>query len=470
MTATTFEGRRAMERVSARQAAAAAAEEARVSKATADAAIEDIREKAADRKRRMAETAKTKKEEERAKRRERRIAARTARLARIGTKASHPLPWVMVVVVASVAVAWPGQYKAMTGLGMWKPLALLVPLFIEGATWSMAWMRKWAVENDKPTGLYTVMTWVFALIAAGLNAGHHLNMVELAVTMALSSLIGVVVWEIYMHSQQHKVGGRGAAEIRLDLARRLRHPRVYRRAGWLRAATGVDAAKAWDMAWRQLYACEPGVTHRVLKRHAKRVEKVAGLARAADLAQFATPQELPAQPVAKAWVIDPSVISQAFAGGSHGARAARPNINTEKIDKEGEARAEKAPRGAQEARARAEKPQATPNNPPARNGSQNGTEKDGARQVRAARGLAADTARAATPEQAEAEREAARAWVRAQLAAGREPGWRDLQGHLNSDAIPADQRVLRGETWCRTRMREAQDAPEVRPVLTAVPA
>lgn len=202
--ATTYRGREQMDAVKARAAQAEAAATSRRTNALTSIDIEEAREKARERKDLRNQAAKTKKVEEKAKRREKAALARKARNERLAAAVGQPLPWVMVVVITSIAFAFPGQFSAVTGLGVFWLLALMVPVFIEGATWAMAWLRKWAVANNKPAKLYMLMTWLFASIAAGLNAWHHLDKPQLAVVFAASSLFGVAVFEIYMHSQQHE--------------------------------------------------------------------------------------------------------------------------------------------------------------------------------------------------------------------------------------------------------------------------
>jgi hypothetical protein len=466
METTTYEGRRQMDKVAARAAAAQAAAEGRKTNALADLEIEDARRKFADAERKRKEAAKTRKVEEQAKRREKRAAARKARNERLSAAIGQPLPWVLTVVVASVAVAWPGQYEAVTGLGMVWFLALLVPLFIEGATWSMAWMTKWAVENKKPANLYRAMTWTFAVVAAGLNASHHFAEPELAVTMALSSLVGVIVWEVYMHSQHHKVGGRSGDEIKLALQRRIKHRKVARRAAWLRTATvpPLSEAEAWDRAWRQVHGAEPGVTHRLLKRHSKRSAKVTELVEqhdalrpTASLALFdAPPEPVREVPADRAWAIDPQAIQKVLANPAVALRADAAPTPGKKIENGGEAAGEKAPHGPHAGCTRSKSAQVAPSYPPLTKGRQKGTEKSGGKQVRAARALAAHTARAATPERVEADRSTVRAWASEQLRAGAELGWRDLQQHFESE-VPEGERLTYGETWYRKQLTAARE-------------
>ncbi|POX58867.1 hypothetical protein C3492_35645 [Streptomyces sp. Ru62] len=474
METTTYEGRRQLDKVAARAAATQAEAEGRRTNALTDIQIAEERDKAVERTRLRKQAAKTKKLEEKAKRREKRAAARKARNERLAAAVGQPLPWVMTVVVTTIGFAFPGQFSAVVGLGVIWALALLVPLFIEGSTWAMAWLRKWAVANNKPAGLYTVMQWFFASVAAALNAWHHADKPQLAVVFAASSLFGVAVWEIYMHSQSHAAGGRTAEEIRIALLRRITHPRVTWRAMWLRTATipPLSEADAWDRAWRQEHGAEPGVKRSILKRFGKRSGKVAGLVEqydelrpTASLAMFDAPVEPVREvPADEGWVIDPKAIGRILADPANALRADRTQVSAAKIKKGPEVTAEGPLQGPRAARTRAANEQVKPNNPPSVRGRQKGSDEGRSKQSRVARALAAETARAATPEQAEAEKTAAREWVLARLRAGEDTGWKDVQRYFAKE-VPEEMRVVRGETWCRQRIREAERKHKGDPVL-----
>ncbi|OEJ20807.1 hypothetical protein AR457_41795 (plasmid) [Streptomyces agglomeratus] len=475
METTTYEGRRQMDKVTARAAATHAEAEGRKTHALTDIQIAEEREKAAERKRLRKQAAKTKKMEERAKRREKRAAARKARNERMTAAIGQPMPWVMTVVVTSIAFAFPGQFSAVEHLGVYWMLALLVPVFIEGATWAMAWLRKWAVENDKPAKLYSVMTWTFASIAAALNAWHHADKPELAAVFAASSLFGVGVFEIYLHSTMHRVGGRSAEDIRIALLRRIKHPRVVRRAAWLRTATipPLSEADAWDRAWRQVHGAEPGVTKGILKRFGKRSGKVAvlvekhdGLRPTASLTMFDAPVEPVREvPAGEGWMVDPAAIRKILADPANALSADRAKASAGKIKKRAEVPSGEAPQGPRAPHVRTANGQVKPNNPPSARGRQKGADEDGSKQARAARALAAETARAATPEQAEAEKKAAREWVLARLRADRETGWRDVQRYFEKEVPEQQMRMVRGGTWCRARIKEAEREHKGDPVL-----
>ncbi|QDN84353.1 DUF2637 domain-containing protein [Streptomyces sp. RLB3-6] len=464
METTTYEGVRQRERVANRVAATQAAADAKRTNALTDLEIADARRKAADTERRRKEVAKTQKLGEKAKRQERKAATRKARYQRLTAATEQPQPWVMTVVVASIAFAFPGQFSAVNSLGVIWVLALLVPVFTEGATWAMAWLRKRAVEDDKPATLYTVMTWLFAAIAAGLNAWHHADKPQLAVVFAASSLFGVAVFDIYMHFVQHRVGGKSAAEIRLALVRRLRHPRVARRAAWLRSAAGMSSEQAWQTAWRQIFGCAPGVTKRVLQRYSKQTRKVAkvvdkhdGLSADASLALFDAPVEPVREvPANEAWAIDPQAIATILADPAYARRAGRAGTSTGKIKNGAEVPTGGPAQGAHAPVTRAANAQVTPNNPPSARGRQKDIGEGGAKPSRGVRTLAAETARAATPEQAEAAKRAAREWVLEHLRADREIGWKDVQTYFAKDVEDLHMRMVRGATWCRARIREAK--------------
>lgn len=462
--ASTYEGRRQMDKVAARTAATEAEAGAKKTSALTDLEIQNERAKFADQERRRREAAKTKATEEKAKRREKKASARKARNERMAGALSHPLPWVMTVVVTSIMFAFPGQFSAVVGLGVIWVLALLVPVFIEGATWAMAWLRKWAVENNKPATLYMVMTWLFALVAAGLNAWHHWDEPQLAAVFAASSLFGVGVFEIYMHSQQHQAGGKNAEEIKLALQRRIRHPRVARRAAWLLSAAGMQPVQAWETAWRQIYGSAPGVTERILKNHSKKtkalgslVEKHDGLRADASLALFAAPPEpVREQLPAGHWMIDPEAIGKILADPAHAVREDAARTSAKKIDNGAERAREKPAQSPHAAPARAKSSQVASSYPPPAKARQEGAEKDGGKQVRAARAAAAETARAATPEKVEEDRKSAREWALTELRAGRELAWKDLRDHFEEE-VPEADRLVYGETWYRKQLTAARE-------------
>ncbi|MFE9437083.1 DUF2637 domain-containing protein [Streptomyces sp. NPDC006640] len=473
MPTTTREGMRQMDRVEVRAAAGRAEAEGRKTNALTDIEISEARGKARAAGILRKQAAKTKRVEEKAKRREKRAAARKRRYERLTAATERPQPWVALVVTTSIGFACPGQYKAAAGLGVFWLLATLVPVFTEGSTWAMAWMRKSAVEQDKPTGVYTLMQWVFALTAAGLNAWHHWDKPQLAVVFAASSIFGVAVFDIYMHFVQHRVGGKSAADIRLQLVRRLRHPRVSRRAAWLRSAAGMTVEQAWETAWRQIYGCAPGVTKGVLKRYNKQTGKVAALVQAhsaldedASLVLFeAPPEPVRAVPAGAEWMISPEAMNKILAEPANALRTDRAERSAAKIKKGAEVPAERPAEGPRAARTRATNDQVTPNNPPSARGRQKGAGGDGSKQGRAVRTLAAETARAATPEQAEAEKKAARDWALERLRAGQKTGWKDVQQYFEKEVPEQRLRVLRGETWCRARIKEAEREHKGDPVF-----
>ncbi|MCF2533709.1 hypothetical protein [Yinghuangia soli] len=186
---------------------------------------------------------------------------------------------VAVVMVASIGTAWPAQMGFYLGLGMHPMLAVLVTAMTEGAAWAGAAMASKAIEDGRPVGMYRAITWGSALTASALNFAHNYHRsIPLACVLALASMLGVVLWEAYAHSQSGDDSGKPSAEVRADYYRKARYPKVSRRARDLIAAVpGIDEGAAWVIAWRSVHGADPGVTHRTLKQHHKAVERIGGL-------------------------------------------------------------------------------------------------------------------------------------------------------------------------------------------------
>ncbi|MYW01114.1 hypothetical protein GT354_23070, partial [Streptomyces sp. SID3343] len=123
------------------------------------------------------------------------------------------------------------------------------------------------------------ITWGSALAAAALNVAHTIHRsVPLAVVLGIASMLGVLLWESYAHSQAEHAGGKTGEQLRAELYRTARFRKVSRRMRDLLAAVpGLTEDAAWIVAWRAVYGADPGVTRRTLKRHHKAVRKVAEL-------------------------------------------------------------------------------------------------------------------------------------------------------------------------------------------------
>ncbi|MEU8133771.1 hypothetical protein [Streptodolium elevatio] len=186
---------------------------------------------------------------------------------------------VAVVMAASIGTAWPAQMGFYLSMGMNPVLAVLVTAMTEGAAWAGAAMASKAIEDGRPVGMYRAITWSSALTASALNFAHSYHRsIPLACVLALASMLGVLLWEAYAHSQSGEDGGKTSAQVRADYYRKARYPKVSRRARDLIAAVpGIDEGAAWVIAWRSVHGADPGVTHRTLKQHHKSVKRIGDL-------------------------------------------------------------------------------------------------------------------------------------------------------------------------------------------------
>ncbi|WHT21900.1 DUF2637 domain-containing protein [Crossiella sp. CA-258035] len=198
--------------------------------------------------------------------------ARRATLARVlaglrqGVAANLGFLLGLIAMGAPIVLAWTGQGEAAMNTLGFGVLGLLMPVAVEGGAWYLAFLTHQALLAGRPTGLLRVATWVFALIAAGLNLGHGLAEANptKGIGLALCSLFGPALWELTVISRQRALAGRSGAQIRTALWRRLRYPRLSWAAASIAAARGegVTPEAAWEAAWMDRFGVGPAASRR----------------------------------------------------------------------------------------------------------------------------------------------------------------------------------------------------------------
>jgi hypothetical protein len=193
--------------------------------------------------------------EDRARRREAAVEARRARVRAVasGVLAHAGLGPALAVIVASAGIACWGQYVyARDVMALSPAAAVLVPVMIEGATWSVAWLTIRATATGRPAGVLHAATWVLALLAAAANGWHGATAggVAVGVSYALASLMGPVMWELLLSTARARAHGQTAAQTRAALLRWVRWPVTAWTAATLAAARNCPAEEAWRAAWR----------------------------------------------------------------------------------------------------------------------------------------------------------------------------------------------------------------------------
>lgn len=238
----------------------------------------DLQEQRAERQREAARRDRQIQREEKAAARARRAASRRAAVRMVGAG----LPGVAgaVACVAPTLIATRGQYQfALTTMQL-GPMAVLVPMMLEGAAWTLAWRRHQAVHRDEPTERLTAGVWTLALTAAAMNLWHGAaeHSVQVGVAYAIASLVGFGLVELLAGHQR----GARAAETKvrrrawlLELLRALRYPRLSWAAWSRRIELGpgpdpaADAVAAWRQAWVDRFDVAPGADAR-MRRHGRR--------------------------------------------------------------------------------------------------------------------------------------------------------------------------------------------------------
>jgi hypothetical protein len=265
-----------------RAAVAAAEAEAAEKKATADLArVQVERERAMLAQQLRREEAETRRAEQVQAAREAKLAqdlkdaARTKAEAEKAAKAAKRRAWLtqrralimtVVVIAASMGIAWPAQASYFMGAGMGL-LGLAAPIVIEGPQWLSAILTGRAVHSGASTWVYQLSTGLFAGLAAAINYVHGARQTPLlGVIYALASLMGVVAWELYVHSAKAHLSGRTVADRKRDLGRRISYPGTWRAAVRMRrAVSGLDTETAWTLAWRARHGADPGITATMLR-------------------------------------------------------------------------------------------------------------------------------------------------------------------------------------------------------------
>jgi len=222
---------------------------------------------------REAEAARKAKSAEKARRRAEGKARRAELLGALGSR--RALLVTVLVIAASMAIAWPAQAGYFEAAGMGRA-GLLAPIVIEGPTWLAAILVGHATAHQARTWVYRAATFLFASVAAGINFEHgSQTRTMLGIVYGLASLTGVAAWELYVHSARQAHTKRTPAERRRAAHRRLSYPLVYRRAVRLSRATGMDIEQAWPMAWRTVHGADVGVRAKDLGKQNDAMAKVA---------------------------------------------------------------------------------------------------------------------------------------------------------------------------------------------------
>jgi hypothetical protein len=215
--------------------------------------------------------------ERRAEKALRRAQRRTATRQTMGTLAAAAKQRTHSVLAAAAMgspmfIAWGGQLAFATDIMHMGAAAFTLPVAMEGSVLYNAYLTHRAIEKRLPTLRYRLMTWVMAGNAAGMNLWHQVDKLatdadpwaglQVGAIYAASSLLGIVLWEMKAALDRQTASHRSGAEIRRDLWRRLRYPRMSWSAASIRAAKGCSVEDAWAAAWVDRFGVGPDTSRR----------------------------------------------------------------------------------------------------------------------------------------------------------------------------------------------------------------
>ncbi|MFI6909779.1 DUF2637 domain-containing protein [Nonomuraea sp. NPDC050394] len=184
--------------------------------------------------------------------------------AAAGVRDAVPYLLGVIAMGAPIVIAWRGQSEYgehQLGLGGWS---WVLPVALEGAAWYQAFLAHRAITHGLPSLRYRMATWLLAGAAAVMNLWHGAESGSLSrgVVLALCSLLGVLQWELTAMQNAQVAGGRSIAELRIQLWRWIRYPRLHWAAHSTRTALGpaCSTEQAWHLAWRDRYGVGPTST------------------------------------------------------------------------------------------------------------------------------------------------------------------------------------------------------------------
>ncbi|SHK56106.1 AAA family ATPase [Actinacidiphila paucisporea] len=208
-----------------------------------------------------------------------RESAREAKKAASAVKRAKVVGWlrtnpatlfVAFVMVASIVPAVISQVGALSGAGVFGPMAGLLAAMLEGGAWAITFMGKQAEDAGRETRKYRAATWLTACVAAAVNLWHGLEQYAahpwVAFVLAGSSLFAIYVWDMKTHGSH----GRTKAEKKEQAARekhaadrRKHHKDIAREADRLLSAMpygSITEEEAFAAAWRIHRGAEPGMS------------------------------------------------------------------------------------------------------------------------------------------------------------------------------------------------------------------
>jgi hypothetical protein len=198
-----------------------------------------------------------------------REAARKAFVAALPERLVALLGYALIAL--PVTLAWTAQADwAASALNLKGWYAQLFPASIETGAWWCLLLAEIRTRKGLPVGSLVLWAWVLAGVASVINASHGFADGGFAPALALAvlSVLGVALHSIARRLRSADHSG-GLGEIRRQMWRRIRYPRLSLAAASIRAARHVAPAESWRLAWMDRFGVGPDST-----RAERRIAKV----------------------------------------------------------------------------------------------------------------------------------------------------------------------------------------------------
>ncbi|HYS38446.1 MAG TPA: DUF2637 domain-containing protein, partial [Pseudonocardiaceae bacterium] len=171
-----------------------------------------------------------------------------------------------VAMGAPILIGWNGQLQTARVVLHLAGLAWVYPVALEGGAWWLAYLMHRAIAGNRPTGRLRVWMWLLALLAAGMNFWHGVTAYGPigGAGLALSSLLGIGLWELTAGHARHAATGATARQARTTLTRWARFPLLSIAAVSIAATrgAGTDQEAAWQAGWTDRYGVGPDASRR----------------------------------------------------------------------------------------------------------------------------------------------------------------------------------------------------------------
>lgn len=179
------------------------------------------------------------------------------RAERLATRARRLTGVAAAVSMSSLLVTAAGQimfYTSMPWEGVYRVIAFVLFLFVEGPAWYFALNARDLADREKSYAWSARRVWFFATGAFAMNSYHgaiFFHRWDMGLILGLPSLIGPYTWHKHVHRLHVLRLDRSLDAVKAALWRRIHHPLLTWRATRLWAETGGQLPK--DRAFLIVY-------------------------------------------------------------------------------------------------------------------------------------------------------------------------------------------------------------------------